>query len=96
MDILGLIIYLVSGLVSGNVTGAAMKDKTLGAIGNSIAGLVGGAAGGYILQAVGILNTLGMGDVTIGSVLGRIGTSFVGGGVLTAIACLIKGAVKKS
>jgi uncharacterized membrane protein YeaQ/YmgE (transglycosylase-associated protein family) len=52
MDITSLIIEAVSGAVGGNVAGAAMKEKSLGAIGNSIAGIVGGGLGGTILQSV--------------------------------------------
>ena len=52
MDITSLLVELVSGAVGGNVAGAAMKEKSLGAIGNSLAGIVGGGIGGTILQAV--------------------------------------------
>ena len=52
MDITSLIIEAVSGAVGGNVAGAAMKEKSLGAIGNSIAGIVGGGLGGTLLQTV--------------------------------------------
>ena len=41
-----LIIQLISGAVGGNVAGAAMKEKSLGTVGNSIAGIVGGVGGG--------------------------------------------------
>ena len=46
MDITSLIIEAVSGAVGGNVAGAAMKENSLGAMGNSIAGIVGGGLGG--------------------------------------------------
>ena len=52
MDITSLIIEAVSGAVDGNVAGAAMKEKSLGAVGNSIAGIVGGGLGGTILQTL--------------------------------------------
>jgi uncharacterized membrane protein YeaQ/YmgE (transglycosylase-associated protein family) len=52
MDITSLIIEAVSGAVGGNVAGAAMKEKSLGPVGNSIAGIVGGGIGGTILQMV--------------------------------------------
>jgi len=38
MDITSLIVEAVSGAVGGNVAGAAMKEKSLGAIGNSACG----------------------------------------------------------
>ena len=38
MDIINLLISLVSGAIGGNVAGAAMKEKSLGVVGNSIGG----------------------------------------------------------
>ena len=42
MDILGIVIQLIAGALGGNAAGSAMKDKSLGTAGNSIAGAVGG------------------------------------------------------
>ena len=42
MNIVSLIIEAISGAVGGNVAGAAMKENSLGTMGNSIAGIVGG------------------------------------------------------
>lgn len=95
MDITGLIVSVISGLVGGNLTGAALKDKSIGVIGNSIAGIVGGVAGTYILQAVNILNTLGLADVTMGTIAGMIGSGAIGGAILTAIVGFIKNALMK-
>ena len=50
MNIVSLIIQVISGAVGGNVAGAAMKESSLGTLGNSIAGIVGGGVGGTILQ----------------------------------------------
>jgi uncharacterized membrane protein YeaQ/YmgE (transglycosylase-associated protein family) len=85
-----LLIQLISGVVGGNVAGMAMKDKSLGPIGNSIAGLVGGGVGGQILSAV-----LGMsaGD---GMDIGSIASQIAGGGVGGAIVMAIVGVIKKS
>ena len=52
MNIVSLIIEAISGAVGGNVAGAAMKDNSLGTMGNSIAGIVGGGLGGTLLQTV--------------------------------------------
>lgn len=100
MDIVNLIISLVSGIIGGNVTGAAMKEKSLGALGNSLTGLVGGGATSYILQALGILASMGMGtaagspdasaDLNVGHIVGNIVGSGAGGAILTAIVALIK------
>jgi uncharacterized membrane protein YeaQ/YmgE (transglycosylase-associated protein family) len=95
MDIVGLVVDLVSGAVGGNVAGVALKDKSLGAIGNTIAGLVGGAAGGYIIQAVGFLNTMGASEMTVGSLMEQGGVGLVSGGILTAVVGFIKKAMNK-
>jgi len=52
MDITSLIVEAVSGAMGGNVAGAAMKEKSLGPVENSLAGIVGGGIGHTILQAV--------------------------------------------
>jgi hypothetical protein len=96
MDVVGAIINLVSGGLGGNILGAAWKDKTLGAVGNTIAGAIGGIAGTYIMQAVGVLNSLGLSDMSIGSIAGSVGTSAVSGAVLTAIVGMIKSSMNKA
>ncbi len=93
MDIAGLLISLVSGAVGGNVAGAAAPDKSLGTLGNSISGLIGGGAGGLILQA------LGMGGATSGmdlsSVLSNVGSGGVSGAVVMLIVAVIKSYMDK-
>lgn len=95
MDILNLIISLVSGLVGGNVAGAAVKEKSLGTVGNSIAGLIGGAGGNYLLQALDILSKTGLTEHGLGSILGNIGGSGVSGAVLVLIVGVIKALLTK-
>ena len=95
MDITGLIVSAISGLVGGNLSGLALKDKSIGAIGNSIAGIIGGVAGTYILHAVNILQTMGLADVSLGAIAATIGSGAVGGGILTAIVGFIKNAIMK-
>lgn len=101
MDIVNLAVSLISGVVGGNIAGAATKEKNLGALFNTISGLVGGGAGGFILKALGILGSAyaaqnaGAAELDLTSLLANIGASGVGGGALTAIATLIKDAVQK-
>lgn len=104
MDILNLIISLVSGAVGGNVAGAAVQDKSMGAVANSVLGLLGGGAGDFILKALGVIGTAAATSATgaptghemdISSLLANIGVSGVSGGVLTAIITLIKDAMAK-
>ena len=57
--LVNLIIQLISGAVGGNVAGAALKDYSLGTLGNSIAGIVGGGVGGAVLMIiVGVLKNM--------------------------------------
>ena len=92
MDMVSLIISLISGAVGGNIAGAAMKEKSLGVLGNSIAGIVGGGIGSWILSAMGVLKmAAGAGALDVGSIIGNIAGSGVGGAVLMLIIGLIKG-----
>lgn len=101
---ISLIISLISGLIGGNLAGSALGEKSLGTIGNSISGLIGGAAGSYILKAIGLLGTIAAASQTgaapaegfdIGTLLTNIGGSGAAGAILTAIIGLLKEGVQK-
>lgn len=83
-----ILVQLVSGAVGGNVAGAAMKDKSLGTIGNSVVGILGGGAGGQILNALGIAVQTGGAD--LGTVAGNVGTGGVGGAVLLLVIAVVR------
>src|SRR5262249_20954140 len=93
--IIGWIISLISGIIGGNLAGSAMKEQSLGALGNSLAGLVGGGLGGQLLSALGVLGGAGApaGSLDLGSILGNIAGSGVGGAILMAIIGWIKKAL---
>lgn len=95
MDIVGMLVNLVSGAVGGNVAGMAWKEKSLGAIGNTIAGAVGGVAGNYILQAVGILSAAGLADMSAATLATEGGVAAVCGAVVTAIVGFVKSKMGK-
>ena len=93
MDIIILIINLISGAIGGNLAGAAFKDQSLGTVGNSIAGILGGGIGAAILQALGA--STASGGLDFGSLIASIISGGVGGGILMAIIGLIRGAPAK-
>ena len=109
MDMLGIILSLISGAVGGNVAGKAMGDRSLGTVGNTVSGVVGGGIGDYIIKALGLLATSGVGagaaaaassttgethfDLT--SLLLQVGVSALTGGGLTGIIGVIKDALLK-
>jgi hypothetical protein len=99
MNIVSLLISLISGAVGGNAAGAAMKDKSLGTAGNSIAGILGGGLGGAILQMLGLGaaagSTTGGTSLDITSILSSIASGGVGGGVAMAVIAFIKNAMAK-
>jgi uncharacterized membrane protein YeaQ/YmgE (transglycosylase-associated protein family) len=93
MDILPLIIQLASGAVGGNVAGKLMPKSSLGTIGNSIAGIVGGGLGGQLLGMLGLGGAAGGMDVA--GIISSIAGGGAGGGVLMAIVGFVKGLIQK-
>ena len=65
--IINLIIQLIAGAVGGNAAGAASKDISLGGLGNTIAGAIGGVGGGQILTALIPMMTGAGNNVDIGA-----------------------------
>jgi hypothetical protein len=103
MNIVALIIQLVSGAVGGNVVGGLAKKISLGPVGNSIVGILGGGLGGLILQLLGMGGAeagaaeagqaAATGGLDLNSILASIGGGGVGGGILMAIVGYIKKAM---
>jgi uncharacterized membrane protein YeaQ/YmgE (transglycosylase-associated protein family) len=94
IDFLNLIISLISGAVGGNIAGAALKDQSLGTVGNSIAGILGGGVGGMLLQALGA--SVGGGGLDAGALIGSIASGGVGGSIVMVIVGLIKSATARA
>jgi len=95
MNIISLIIQVISGAVGGNVAGAAMKENSLGTVGNSIAGIVGGGLGGTILQMVLGTAAAGGGSMDLTSILSNVAGGGVGGAILMAVIGIIKNQMAK-
>lgn len=99
MDITSLLVSIVTGAAGGNAAGTALKDKSLGMVGNSLAGV----GGGLIAQLLPLI-TGGNVDVTalVSAVLGNnalagdIGTAGVGGALTMAAVAFIKQYMSKN
>jgi hypothetical protein len=52
MDFTSLIVQLLGGVAGGNAAGKGLPSLDLGAVGNTIAGALGGVGGGQLLQAL--------------------------------------------
>jgi len=83
---LNLIISAVVGLLAGHGTGAANQNASLGPIGNSITGALGGLGGGLLGALIPALQQVGSSGIN-GS---NVGGGALGGIVLTAIISALR------
>jgi len=81
--------------LGGNIAGAAMQDKSLGTLGNSIAGILGGGLGAWLLRAIGIFAQSG-GSLDLGAIVGNVASGGVGGAILLVVVSLIKSTMAKA
>jgi hypothetical protein len=81
--------------VGGNIAGIALTNASLGTVGNSIVGILGGGLGGQLLGMLGAGAATG-GGRDVASILSSIAGGGVGGGVLMAIIGLFRQSMTKS
>lgn len=79
---MGLIAWIVTGLIAGWLAGQVMKGGGYGVIVDVILGLLGGLVGGWLFGVLGIWHGSGM----IGSII----VAFIGAVILVAITRLLK------
>lgn len=95
MDIINLLIQLGSGVLGGNAAGGMAKSLSLGTVGNSIAGLIGGGLGSQILNSLlGITSaavvSTASGEPDIGAIVAQVAGGGIGGGVVMMIVGILK------
>jgi hypothetical protein len=84
------IVQAVSGLIGGGLVGSVLKGKSLGGLGNVLAGVIGGLGAAKGLDAAGLMGSLQ--GLVGGNELAADGIAgLIGGGVLQAIAGMILG-----
>ena len=93
MDILTLITHLAGGVIGGNIAGGLLKKISLGKVGNSVIGIIGGLLGGHFLSNLNI--DAENGGTDFASILSMLGDGAIGGGVLMIVAGLVKWLIKK-
>lgn len=104
MDLTAIIVSLIGGGLGGNGVAAVSKKVSLGPVGNTISGAIGGWLGVWLAGLVpglsGLVTTAtdvaAAGGFDFGTLLGQGAVGLVGGGLLTAIAGGIKNATAKS
>ena len=95
MDIVSWIVQLVLGAIGGWGTGQAVKNVSLGTVGNVIAGAIGGVVLTWVARYIPGIQGMVAGMDTAGYI-GQGVVSLVGGGVLTAIVGAVRGSMAKS
>ncbi len=73
---MNVLIWIVSGILAGWLTGLIMRGRGFGLIGDLVIGLLGGLLGGWLFSLLGL---------AAASWLGQIAVAVVGGVVLVAI-----------
>ena len=96
-ELIQLAVGLGSGAIGGNIAGLILKKRSLGFLGNSVLGILGGGAAAYALKALNLVpattpNPDAAVDVT--QTLTNVGAGVVGGGVLITLISLFKGKSK--
>ncbi len=84
---MGILAWIVVGLIAGWLAGEVMRGSGFGLLGNIIVGIVGALLGGFLATAL-----LNIPDPLTGINLGSVIVSFIGAVVLLAILRLLRGA----
>lgn len=78
---MNFLIWIISGVVAGWLTGQIMRGRGYGLIGDLVMGLLGGLLGGWLFRQLGL---------TAASLLGEIVVAIIGGVVLVAVVRLLR------
>ncbi len=76
-----ILLWIISGIVAGWLTGLVMKGRGYGFLGNLVIGLLGGIIGGWLFSLFGLAARGWLGEIVV---------ALVGGVVLVAIARLLR------
>ena len=79
---MGLIYWIIVGLIAGWLTGQVMRGGGYGVVADIVLGIVGGIIGGWVFGALGI----GTGTSMLGSII----VAFIGAVILVAITRAIR------
>jgi len=76
-----ILLWIISGIVAGWLTGLVMKGRGYGLLGNLVIGLLGGVIGGWLFSLFGLTATGWLGEIVV---------ALIGGVVLVAIARFLR------
>jgi uncharacterized membrane protein YeaQ/YmgE (transglycosylase-associated protein family) len=69
---MGIIVYLLIGLVAGALAGFFVKGRGFGVIGDTVIGLIGGVIGGVVFDSLGLPSNNGIISSVVVSLVGAI------------------------
>ena len=67
-----LLIWIISGIIAGWLTGLVMRGEGFGLIGDLIIGLIGGIIGGWLAGMLGIVTTGWIGHILVAALGGIV------------------------
>ena len=76
-----ILLWIISGIIAGWLTGLVMKGRGYGLLGNLVIGLLGGIIGGWLFSLFGLAARGWLGEIVV---------ALIGGVVLVAIARLLR------
>ena len=76
-----ILLWIISGIVAGWLTGLVMKGRGYGLLGNLVIGLLGGIIGGWLFSLFGLATRGWLGEIVV---------ALIGGVVLVAIARFLR------
>jgi uncharacterized membrane protein YeaQ/YmgE (transglycosylase-associated protein family) len=78
---MNIILWIISGVIAGWLTGMIVKGKGFGLLGDLVIGLLGGLVGGWVSGLIGI---------SASSWLGNIAIAVLGGVILVAVVRVLR------
>jgi hypothetical protein len=91
IDLIALIVQWASGVVGGNVAGSLFRSLSLGVLGNSLAGLIGGGIGSQLVNAnLRLAATPAVADgPDVGTLIAQASAAVIGGVILALLVGLL-------
>ena len=93
MDLAGLMVQLIAGVMAGNAVGKSLPELDLGAAGNAIVGVIGGVSSVQLLQVL-IPPLGGMGALDVGALAVQFVAASITAAMLTAVVGLARSELK--